>query len=130
MKIWIILLLSLVCLLHLCWSSEPQEPHYKDGKHNSKYHEKTKSNGIDFCRIESCRGCQLDSLPELKNFLRFEVELFKDVEVKYKRGASPVAIFYDADGNELERIDLLKFSQEELRNLFVAKGFQKISIEE
>eukprot|EP00898_Chlorokybus_atmophyticus_P004302 jgi/Chlat1/4873/Chrsp31S08941 len=82
----------------------------------------------DFSRavFESCSGCKLNRLPELKRFLKQEVEagaFGAAVTVKYIGGHNPDLVLYDGAGIEVVRIDITKYKAEELRHLLQAKGF-------
>lgn len=55
--------------------------------------------------------------------------IYEDLETKYDRtsfkkvpGKSPEMIFYNANGEELERIDISKLIRSELNALLVKKG--------
>merc|ERR1711899_474183 len=78
---------------------------------------------IHSCKVESCAGWRLNKLPEVKKFI------YEDLEKKYERttfkkipGKSPEMIFYNTNGEELERIDISKLKRDELDALIVAKG--------
>ena len=78
---------------------------------------------IHSCKVESCAGWRLNKLPEVKKFI------YEDLEKKYERttfkkipGKSPEMIFYNTNGEELERIDISKLKRDELNALIVAKG--------
>jgi len=65
----------------------------------------------------------LNKLPEVKQFI------FEDFENKYERttfkrmpGKSPEMIFLNANGEELERVDIAKMTRQELNNFIQAKG--------
>jgi len=85
-------------------------------------------NNIVTCVIESCAGWRLNRLPEVKNFI------FQDFESKFDKttfkkipGKAPEAIFYNAAGKELERLNIEKLSRDELNKLMVTKGIPKKS---
>ncbi|KAJ9596000.1 hypothetical protein L9F63_012821, partial [Diploptera punctata] len=54
------------------------------------------NNEIASARIESCRGCRLNRLPEVKQFVFEDVPLFKNVEFKHIQGASPELVVLNA----------------------------------
>ena len=75
------------------------------------------------CKVESCAGWRLNKLPEVKKFI------YEDLENKYERttfkkipGKSPEMIFYNLNGEELERIDISKMKRDELNALITSKG--------
>jgi hypothetical protein len=68
----------------------------------------------------------LNKLPEVKNFI------YGDLESKYERtvfkkvpGKSPEAIFYNQSGKEIERLNIEKFSRDELNQMMVSKGLPR-----
>ena len=78
---------------------------------------------IHSARIESCAGWRLNKLPEVKKFI------YEDFEKKFERttfkkvpGKSPELFFYNANGEELERMDISKMKRDELNQLVKAKG--------
>ena len=81
--------------------------------------------------IESCSGWKLNSLPELKSFLKDgEAESYRGVEVKYIHGKKAVLTVYE-DGEEQEKITLSEYNtKEEMHQLMAEKGFEKSSEEE
>lgn len=89
----------------------------------------SKPNGIEYCVIHSCRGCELDKLLELKNFLQYDSPFYEDVDVKYIHKAEPKAIFYDSETNVVEEVSLKMKSQKEINDMFNSKGFYKIEEE-
>ena len=75
------------------------------------------------CRVESCAGWRLNKLPEVKAFI------FEDLESKYSRtsfkripGKSPEMIFFNANDEEIERVDISKMTRKELNTFVQAKG--------
>jgi len=107
MKLWS--LIGLTCLLVHIIRAEDQA----DGEDTS----------IHSCKIESCAGWRLNKLPEVKQFI------FEDFEKKYERttfkrmpGKSPEMIFLNANGEELERVDIAKMTRQELNKFVQAKG--------
>ena len=78
---------------------------------------------IHSCKVESCAGWRLNKLPEVKRFIH------EDLEKNYERttfkkipGKSPEMVFYNENGEELERIDITKMTRNELNALITAKG--------
>jgi hypothetical protein len=66
----------------------------------------------------------LNKLPEVKKFI------YEDLEAKYENtsfkkvpGKSPEMIFFNSNGEELERIDISKMKRDELNDFIQAKGF-------
>ncbi|GBP56822.1 Selenoprotein M [Eumeta japonica] len=76
-------------------------------------------------RIESCRGCSLNRLPEVKKFIVEDVPAYDRVEVKYISGAPPELILLGTADNELERLPLSQLNREQCNELLQSKGFPK-----
>ena len=78
---------------------------------------------IHSARIESCAGWRLNKLPEVKKFI------YEDFEKNFERttfrkipGKSPELIFFNANGEELERTEISRMTRSELNQLVSAKG--------
>ncbi|XP_063725334.1 selenoprotein M-like [Symsagittifera roscoffensis] len=80
-------------------------------------------NAVFSARIESCSGCKLNRLPDVKRFLNQKAPLIHNVEVKWIGGANPDAFFLNKDGEIVETVDLTKFKSDGLIQLFVDRGF-------
>lgn len=76
-------------------------------------------------RVESCRGCRLNRLPEVKKFIFEDVPLFENVEFKHIQGASPELVLLDMHDKELERIDLAPLSRQDCNDLLSKRGFHR-----
>jgi len=76
-------------------------------------------------RVESCRGCRLNRLPEIKKFIFEDVPLFENVEFKHIQGASPELVVLDIHDKELERIDLAPLSRQDCNDLLLKRGFHR-----
>ncbi|KAL4704512.1 hypothetical protein ACJJTC_007631 [Scirpophaga incertulas] len=76
-------------------------------------------------RIESCRGCSLNRLPEVKKFILDDAPLYHRVDVKFISGALPEFILLGVGDFELERIPLSELTQQECNELLQNKGFIK-----
>ena len=73
--------------------------------------------------IKSCAGWRLNKLPELKKFLRDEIDSYP-VEVVFP-GGDPQLVIMDNEGNEVEEISLVNMKGDELAALLEKKGFNK-----
>merc|ERR1711860_244065 len=73
--------------------------------------------------VESCSGWRLNKLPEVKQFIQEDLETFFDRST-YKKipGKSPEVVFYNQAEQELERLNVEKFSREELNQLMADRG--------
>ncbi|CAH2074765.1 unnamed protein product, partial [Iphiclides podalirius] len=80
---------------------------------------------IASARIESCRGCSLNRLPEVKKFVMEDAPNYERLEVKFITGAEPEFILLDNGDRELERIPLSHLSRSECNELVQSKGFSK-----
>ncbi|KAI8477421.1 MAG: thioredoxin-like protein [Monoraphidium minutum] len=77
--------------------------------------------------FRSCAGCMLNSLPEVKRFLKQEVEAgsWERVSVTWQPGAPPELFVFDGEGNEAERLSVRGESFEGLAALLESKGFSR-----
>ncbi|XP_014362249.2 selenoprotein M [Papilio machaon] len=80
---------------------------------------------IASARIESCRGCSLNRLPEVKSFIMEDAPKYERLEVKFISGADPELILLDSNDRELERLLLSRLSRSECNDLVQSKGFSK-----
>ncbi|KAF5298177.1 hypothetical protein FQA39_LY02601 [Lamprigera yunnana] len=78
---------------------------------------------ITRARIETCAGCKLYDLPELKSFIFDDFTQYKNTELKLVPGAIPELLFLDVSDNVIERIDLRKFGKKECNEILVTHGF-------
>ncbi|XP_047527479.1 selenoprotein M-like [Vanessa atalanta] len=76
-------------------------------------------------RIETCRGCSLNRLPEVKNFVMEDAPFYERLEVQFITGAPPILIILGENDNELERIALSKLNRVECNDILLQKGFNK-----
>ncbi|CAG9783451.1 unnamed protein product [Diatraea saccharalis] len=76
-------------------------------------------------RIESCRGCSLNRLPEVKKFILDDAPFYDRVEVKFITGAPPELILLGEGDHELERLPLSQLGRQECNELLQTKGFAK-----
>ncbi|XP_049867131.1 selenoprotein M-like [Pectinophora gossypiella] len=74
-------------------------------------------------RIESCRGCSLNRLPEVKKFIMEDAPKFERVEVKFITGAPPELILLGEGDRELERLPLSQLTRSECNDLLNTRGF-------
>ncbi|KAL2737352.1 selenoprotein M-like [Vespula maculifrons] len=78
-----------------------------------------------FATIESCSGCSLNRLPDVKKFIFEDVPKYNNVEFKHIQGASPELVLYDENEEEVERLNLVSLTREECNDLLLSKGFTK-----
>ncbi|CAB3234796.1 unnamed protein product [Arctia plantaginis] len=76
-------------------------------------------------RIETCRGCSLNRLPEVKRFVMDDAPFYERLQVKFISGAPPELVLLGNDDRELERILLSELSRQECNELVQARGFTK-----
>nr|XP_022906083.1 selenoprotein M-like [Onthophagus taurus] len=74
-------------------------------------------------RIESCPGCKLNYLKEVKQFIYEDVPKYADLTFKKIQGHPPELVILDEDDNEMERIPLEDKNREECNFLLIKKGF-------
>ncbi|XP_013195977.2 selenoprotein M [Amyelois transitella] len=78
---------------------------------------------IKSARIESCRGCSLNRLPEVKEFVLNDAPKYERVEVKFITGAPPELVLLGEADKELERIPLSELQRSECNELLQNRGF-------
>ena len=70
-------------------------------------------NSIKRAKIETCGGCKLNRLPELKAFIHEDFVNYENTELKLIPGATPELIFLDESDAEVKRIDLQHMNREQ-----------------
>ncbi|XP_053626094.1 selenoprotein M-like [Plodia interpunctella] len=78
---------------------------------------------IKSARIETCRGCSLNRLPEVKDFVMNDAPKYDRVEVKFITGANPELVMLGEADQELDRIPLSHLKREECNDLLKDRGF-------
>lgn len=75
---------------------------------------------------QSCSGCQLNRLPEVKRFLKEQAEAGKwaRVGVTWIGGAPPELVLFDGADAEVERMSISQLSYADLETLLASKGFE------
>ncbi|KOC70897.1 Selenoprotein M [Habropoda laboriosa] len=76
-------------------------------------------------RVESCSGCRLSQLPDLKQFIFEDLPNYNNVEFKHIQGAVPKLLLFNENEEEVERIPLSSLTREECNNLLISKSFTK-----
>eukprot|EP00298_Acanthocystis_sp_HF-20_P027634 c5822_g1_i1.p1 GENE.c5822_g1_i1~~c5822_g1_i1.p1 ORF type:complete len:135 (+),score=39.33 c5822_g1_i1:42-407(+) len=78
-------------------------------------------------KIESCPGCKLNRLHELRKFIKEsgQADSYENLEIEFIRGHNPDLVLFNEQGEALERIDLTPFNNEQLHSLLQSKGFVK-----
>lgn len=74
--------------------------------------------------FQSCPGCSLNRLPEVRKFFYEDVPKYEDVEWKKIGGAPPEAIFLNEADEEVERHQLSKLTRQECNDLLQKRGFE------
>ncbi|XP_029155804.1 selenoprotein M-like [Nylanderia fulva] len=80
-----------------------------------------------FARVESCSGCSLNRLPDVKQFINEDLPKYNNVEFKHIQGAIPELVLFNEYEEEVERLVLSRLTREECNELLVSKGFVKKS---
>ncbi|XP_011308846.1 selenoprotein M-like [Fopius arisanus] len=75
--------------------------------------------------VESCSGCSLKRLPDVKQFIFEDLPLYDRTEFKHIQGAVPELVLYDNNNEEVERLQLSRLTREECNDLLQAKGFPR-----
>ncbi|XP_063972357.1 selenoprotein M-like [Diachasmimorpha longicaudata] len=73
--------------------------------------------------VESCSGCSLNRLPDVKEFINEDLPLYDRTEFKHIQGAPPELVLYDKHNEEVERLQLSRLTREECNELLQRKGF-------
>ncbi|XP_022199590.2 selenoprotein M [Nilaparvata lugens] len=81
--------------------------------------------------VQSCKGCALNRLPEVKSFIYLDLPKYPDVTFKPIVGANPDLVLFNSDDTEIERIDLKPFTKAQCNDLLESYGYKmKQSIDE
>lgn len=83
------------------------------------------SDYYSYARVESCSGCSLNRLPDVKQFIKEDLPKYDNVEFKHIAGAKPELVLFNKDEEEVERLVLSKLTRQECNELLVSKGFTK-----
>ncbi len=73
--------------------------------------------------IRTCSGCKLNRLHEVRKFVYDEAKKYDNMNVKFIGGHNPDLIIFNADGGEIERLDLSPLNMRQIHELFRSKGF-------
>ncbi|KAK0086646.1 hypothetical protein PV325_002822 [Microctonus aethiopoides] len=82
--------------------------------------------GYAYAVVESCSGCSLNRLPDVKQFIFNDVPHYDRVEFKHIQGAVPELVLYDSDKEEVERLALSRLTRDECNELLANKGFKRV----
>ncbi|CAG9856460.1 unnamed protein product [Phyllotreta striolata] len=80
-------------------------------------------------RLESCPGCSLNRLHEVRKFAYEDLPMYEGVEWKKISGAPPELVFLDENDKEVERYFLKELSRKECNGLLQQYGFKQKSKE-
>lgn len=75
-------------------------------------------------RVESCPGCSLNRLHEVKKFIFDDLPKYSGIEFKKIQGAPPELVILDELDEEIERIPLRDLDRKQCNELLVTKGFK------
>eukprot|EP01031_Cornospumella_fuschlensis_P035844 gene35844-43474_t len=77
--------------------------------------------------IISCSRCKLNSLPEVRRFLKEpgHADAYQNLKVTFIFGRNPDLHIKDEQGNTIETIDLSPLKTEEIHKLMARKGFER-----
>lgn len=67
----------------------------------------------------------MNSLPEVKKFIREDLPLFHDTVFRPKPGAAPELLFLGDEDEVVERVRLDKKDRQQCNDLLIEKGFYK-----
>ncbi|XP_011258218.1 selenoprotein M-like [Camponotus floridanus] len=85
------------------------------------------NNYYSSARVESCSGCSLNRLPDVKEFIFKDLPNYNNVEFRHIQGAIPELVLFNEHEEEVERLVLSRLTREECNELLVSKGFTKKS---
>ncbi|XP_050502876.1 selenoprotein M-like [Diabrotica virgifera virgifera] len=83
------------------------------------------SSNIVSARLESCPGCSLNRLDQVKWFAYNDIQTYENVEWKKISGAPPELVFLNDQGEEVERIPLKTLNRVQCNDLLLSRGFVK-----
>ncbi|KAK5646085.1 hypothetical protein RI129_004549 [Pyrocoelia pectoralis] len=75
--------------------------------------------------VESCSGCKLNRLKDVKDFIYVDIPTYSNIEVNFIGGASPELIFMSDDDEEIEHVDLEPLTRKECNDLLINNGIRK-----
>uniref|UniRef100_A0ACD6B5C2 Selenoprotein M n=2 Tax=Sus scrofa TaxID=9823 RepID=A0ACD6B5C2_PIG len=81
--------------------------------------------GLARARVETCGGCQLNRLKEVKAFVTQDIPLYHNLVMKHLPGADPELVLLGHRFEELERIPLSDMTREEINALVQELGFYR-----
>ncbi|GJQ75724.1 hypothetical protein Trydic_g17796 [Trypoxylus dichotomus] len=73
--------------------------------------------------IQSCPGCSLNKLTDVKAFIYNDAPKYDRVDFKKIQGAPPELVFFDKEDKEIERVSLKKMSREDCNLELLKRGF-------
>ena len=79
--------------------------------------------------IQTCSGCKLNRLPDLRKFIKEDVSMYSEISVRLISGQNPDFVILDDNGAESERIDLTQLDIQGLHSLIASRGFNSIKQE-
>ncbi|KAF7269579.1 selenoprotein M-like [Rhynchophorus ferrugineus] len=82
-----------------------------------------KDKKIVSARIESCPGCSLNRLPEVRAFIYEDIPKY-GIEWKRIPGNPPELLFFNAADEEIERHELRNLNRKSCNRLLESRGFQ------
>ncbi|RZF42590.1 hypothetical protein LSTR_LSTR001385 [Laodelphax striatellus] len=74
--------------------------------------------------IQSCRGCALNRLPEIKSFIYDDLPKYADVTFKPIPGANPDLVLFNSEDTEIKRIDLKPLNKKQCNDLLASYGYK------
>ncbi|CAH1154087.1 unnamed protein product [Phaedon cochleariae] len=76
-------------------------------------------------RLESCPGCSLNRLQDVRKFAYEDIPNYENVEWKKISGAPPELVFLNSADEEVQRLPLSKLSRAECNELLTSRGFKQ-----
>lgn len=81
-------------------------------------------NKISYLILQSCSGCSLNRLTDVKKFIMEDVPNYENVVFKPIQGAKPELVILDENDHETDRIPLSKLNRHECNQLLKKQGFK------
>lgn len=75
--------------------------------------------------VQSCRGCSLNRLPEIKSFIYDDLPEYTGVVFHPIPGAAPQLVLFNEAQEEVKRIDLAPLSRNDCNTLLSDWGFKQ-----
>ncbi|KAJ9455146.1 Selenoprotein M [Diplonema papillatum] len=83
------------------------------------------SNDIVGAKIETCRGCRLNYLPRVRNFIENYLQQYEALDIRFIQGAPPELFMFNKYGQVVATHDLELHDEKSIANLLEKAGITK-----